>query len=141
MLVSDAMAKTISTAAPGDTLVHVANLMKEEDCGFIPIADGEELVGCITDRDIVLRAVADTRPEGVSDTAGHVMSRPVWTVRAGAPIEEAAEEMAHHEVRRLPVVNDSGHLEGVISYGNLEQALQAAGKAAADATLGVTRGA
>ena len=141
MLVSDAMAKTISTASPGDTLTHVATLMKEEDCGFIPVVDGEELVGCITDRDIVLRAVADTRPEGVNDTAGHVMSRPVWTIQADAPLEDAAEEMARHEVRRLPVVNDRGHLEGVITFGNLEQALHAAGKAAADATLGVTRGA
>jgi CBS domain-containing protein len=68
------------------------------------------------------------------------MSPSAWTIDAGATVEEAAHVMAEHEVRRLPVMS-KGNLVGVLSYGNLEQAVHAEGPAAAEATLGVTRGA
>jgi predicted transcriptional regulator len=68
------------------------------------------------------------------------MTPSAWTIDADAPIEAAAHVMATHEVRRLPVM-DNDKLVGVISYGNLQQALHAEGPAAAEASLGVTHNA
>lgn len=140
MRVREAMAKTISTAAPEDTIDRVAALMKQEDCGFIPVVQGDEVVGVVTDRDLVVRVLASA-PAGVPAVpVGDVMTPSVWSVGADEPIEAAAHKMAEHAVRRLPVVED-GRLVGVLSYGNLEQAVNAEGAAAAEATLGVTQGA
>lgn len=140
MNVREAMAKTISTAAPGDTIGRVAQLMKKEDCGFIPVVDGGRVVGVVTDRDIVIRCLADGHADVLGETVDHVMTPGAWSIDAGAPIEEAAHEMASHELRRLPVMEDD-RLVGILSYGNLEQALHAEGAAATEATLGVTHGA
>lgn len=140
MMVREAMAKTISTARPTETLSAVAGKMKAEDCGFIPVVDGYTLVGVVTDRDIVIRCLADGRVDPRSETVDHAMTPSVWTVKADASIEAAAHVMAEHEVRRLPVIEDDA-VVGVISYGNLEQALHAQGAAASEVTLGVTHGA
>ena len=140
MFVHEAMAKTICTAAPTDTVSSVAHMMKDDDCGFIPITDGGRLVGVVTDRDIVIRCLAGARSDVRNQPIDSVMSTSVWTIDAGATVEEAAHVMAEHEVRRLPVMS-KGNLVGVLSYGNLEQAVHAEGPAAAEATLGVTRGA
>jgi CBS domain-containing protein len=138
--VREAMAKTISTATPDDDIGRVATMMKEEDCGFIPVVDGGEIVGVVTDRDLVVRVIADG-VEGIpAIPVGDVMTRSVRSIGAGEPIERAAHAMAEHGVRRLPVT-EGGRLVGVLSYGNLEQALHAEGPAAAEATLGVTQGA
>ena len=59
MKVRDAMAKTISTVSPSDTVGRVAQLMKKEDAGFIPVCDGDRLVGVVTDRDLVVRCLAE----------------------------------------------------------------------------------
>jgi len=137
------MAKTISTAAPDDTIGRVAALMKKEDCGFIPVVSGDEVVGVVTDRDLVIRGMTDG-PAGQDGLAavpvGELMTRSVWSIGADEPLEAAAHQMAEHGVRRLTVL-ENGRLAGILSYGNLEQALHAKGAAAAEATLGVTEGA
>jgi CBS domain-containing protein len=138
--VREAMAKTISTAAPEDTIGRVAAMMKEEDCGFIPVVREGEVVGVVTDRDLVLRVIADGPAEVPAIPVGDVMTRSVWSVDADEPIEAAAHQMAEHAVRRLPVM-EGRRLVGILSYGNLEQALHAEGAAAAEATLGITQGA
>jgi CBS domain-containing protein len=140
MFVHEAMAKTIGTATPTDAVATVAHMMKDNDCGFIPIADAGRLVGVVTDRDIVIRCLAEDQGDVRIARIDRVMSAPAWTIDAGATVEEAAHVMAEHEIRRLPVMSN-GELVGVLSYGNLEQAIHAEGPAAAEATLGVTRGA
>lgn len=140
MKVREAMAKTISSAGPDDSIAHVATLMQQEDCGFIPVVSGDEVIGCVTDRDLTLQALAEDASEDASSPVANVMTSPVWSIQADADIQSAAHSMAEHAVRRLPVV-DAGALVGVLSYGNLEQALHAEGPAAAEATLGVTAGA
>lgn len=138
MKVRDAMAQTISTARTGDTIRHIAQLMKKEDAGFIPVVDGDSLLGVITDRDIVLRCVAEG---GNADeaTVESYMSKNVATVEADAQIEDAAKIMEKQEIRRLAVV-ENGRLVGILSHGNLVQATDSEG-AGDRATLGVTRGA
>lgn len=140
MKVREAMAKTISTANPDDSIARAATLMQAEDCGFIPVVAENEVVGCVTDRDLALTALAEDASASPSSPLASVMSSPVWSIQADDEIEAAAHAMAEHAVRRLPVV-DAGRLVGVLSYGNLEQALHAEGPAAAEATLGVTQGA
>jgi CBS domain-containing protein len=133
------MAHTISTAGPGDSIQRVAQLMKQEDAGFMPIVDdGGRLVGVITDRDIVLRCIAEGH-DVLRETAEHCMSSSPVTVEADSEIENAARIMSEHEVRRLPVI-EGGRLVGVLSHGNLVQAMHSEGPADT-ATLGVTRGA
>lgn len=138
MQVREAMARTISTARPDDTLQRVAQLMKQEDAGFIPVVDGDRLQGVITDRDIIIRCLAEGH-DVMHESAQHCMSTDIATVQANADLSEAAQIMERKEVRRLPVLED-GHIVGVLSHGNLVQAMHSEGPADM-ATLGVTRGA
>jgi CBS domain-containing protein len=114
------MAKTISTVRPTETIGGVAGKMKAQDCGLMSVVNGGTLLGVVTDRDIVIRCLAEDHADPVSETTEHVM--------------------AEYEARRLPVIEHDA-LVGVLSYGNLEQALHAEGAAAAEASLGVTHGA
>ena len=138
MKVQEAMAKTISTAHPDDSLKRVAQLMKQEDAGFIPVTSGDQLLGVITDRDIVIRCIAEREdPNGIK--AQDCMSRNVMTVDADAELDEAARLMDQQAIRRLAVTHD-GRLVGILSHGNLVQATGSEGPGDT-ATLGVTRGA
>ncbi|HZU18533.1 MAG TPA: CBS domain-containing protein [Candidatus Dormibacteraeota bacterium] len=139
MKVREAMAKTFSTASSSDSIETVARLMVKEDCGFIPIVDAGRLVGVITDRDIVVKCVSQGQHDVLSMTAGSVMSKDAKTIGPEDTLEEAAHRMARYQVRRLPVV-ENGRLVGILSHGNLVQALHGQG-AAIEATVGVTVGA
>jgi len=116
MQVREAMAKTISTAAPEETIDRAAALMKQEDCGFIPVVRGNEVVGVVTDRDLVLRVMANGPAGFPAIPVGEVMTRSVWSVGADEPIEVAAHLMAEHETSHLIVLQpQSGHPVGVLS--------------------------
>lgn len=139
MKVRDAMAKTVSTATPKDTIEQVARLMKQEDAGFIPITEQDKrLVGVVTDRDIVIRCIAEGH-NPVGEPVTHAMTDQTVTIAADDDIEKAAELMGRAQVRRLAVV-EGDKLVGVLSHGNLVQATGGKG-ASAKATEGVTRGA
>ena len=137
--VRDAMAKTFSTAAPSDTVAHVAQLMKKEDSGFIPICVDDQLFGVVTDRDIVIRCLAEQHENPGDETVEHIVSHRPLTIDADKDLEHAGELMGRARVRRLVVV-DNGRVVGVISHGNLVQATGGQGPAE-KATVGVTRGA
>src|SRR5437763_139513 len=137
MKVRDAMAKIVHRAKKNDKVGDVANTMKQQDIGFIPMVDGELLIGVITDRDIVISCIAEGHdPRG--ETAEHLMNRQVTTVGPDDEIEEAGRRMERGEIRRLPVV-ENGRLVGVLSHGNLVQATK--NNTAERVTEGVTRGA
>jgi len=137
--VRDAMAKTICSAQTEDTIRDIAQMMAANDTGFVPIVDGDSAVGVVTDRDIVLRCVRAGHTEAMATKAWEIMSKPVIAVYAADTLDHAGNIMAKHQVRRLPVI-DRGKLVGVLSFGNLVQALHGEG-AAQFAALGVTRGA
>jgi CBS domain-containing protein len=139
MQVREAMARTIGVASPRDPMKKIAQLMKREDAGFIPICEGNSVLGVITDRDIVVRCMADGHEDILNEPAEHCMTRNPATIESTASLEDAAELMERLEVRRLPVVDD-GRLVGILSHGNLVQATHSEG-AGDTATLGVTRGA
>jgi CBS domain-containing protein len=92
-------------------VVEAAQLMREAHVGSLPITDGEQLVGMITDRDITTRVVAEAADLGTT-SVGDVCSRDVISVEADTDHEEAVDLMARHQVRRLPVV-ENGRLIGI----------------------------
>lgn len=142
MQVREAMAKTISTAHTTSSVREVAEIMQREDCGFVPVMADGELVGVVTDRDIVLRFCAAGAPSPSVDAMpiGEIMTPGGICVQADASLEDAGHLMAEHAVRRLPVLEDD-KLVGILSFGNLEQAVHAHGECAEEVMLGVTVGA
>jgi CBS domain-containing protein len=117
--VKDAMTADVKTAAPSESLTGVARLMKQEDVGSVPVVDGLRLIGVVTDRDIVVRGIADgSDPHAIK--AGDIASRDVVTVRPDDDLGDALRLMAQHQVRRLPVVDD-GQLVGVLAQADVAQ--------------------
>ena len=117
MKVRDIMTTDVETASPDTTLQQIATMMKEQDVGSIPIVDGDELVGIVTDRDIVVRCIAAAEdPSEVR--AEDVVSGDLQTIEPEQEVEEAARIMSQHQIRRLPVVND-GELVGMIALGDI----------------------
>lgn len=117
MKIRDVMSKDVQVARPNDTLQEVAARMAAGDFGFIPVADGETLVGALTDRDIAVRAVA----AGAPPTARVVefLSRDALVVRVDDDLKAALDLMSSRQIRRLPVVDKDGRLVGVVSLGDL----------------------
>jgi CBS domain-containing protein len=132
------MAKSVSSARKGEPVIDVAKKMKQEDAGFVPVVeDGGKLIGVITDRDIVIRCIAEGH-DPRSETAEHLMTSQVTIISPDDDIQDAAKKMEREEIRRL-AVTENGKLVGVLSHGNLVQAI--GGKTAEKVTEGVTRGA
>lgn len=102
-----------------DNIYEVSVKMRDHDTGFIPVvdsADGETLIGVITDRDLVLRGYADKHSGSTSVET--VMSKEIISVSESASVDEAAELMASSQVRRLPVTRGN-KLIGIVSLGDL----------------------
>ncbi|MDF1506715.1 CBS domain-containing protein [Robertmurraya sp. DFI.2.37] len=98
-----------------DNVYEVAVKMKEWNVGAIPIVDGERLVGMITDRDLVIRGIAEKKPG--STKVEEVMSEELITATAEMSTKDAAELMANHQIRRLPIV-EGDKLIGIVSLGD-----------------------
>jgi CBS domain-containing protein len=118
MDIRDVMTTRPRAVTPDSTLSQVAELMEAEDVGVIPIVDGDFLVGMVTDRDIVVRAVA--RGFDPSQTrVSQVASDDLVTVRPSNDLSDALDLMARHQVRRLPVTDDENRLVGVVSQADV----------------------
>jgi CBS domain-containing protein len=119
MKVSDIMtSEGLATATLDTTLSEIAARMRDENVGAIPIVDDDEkLAGIITDRDIVVRGIAEGEDPDEC-TAEDIISEKLHTIHPHADIEEAAELMARHQIRRLPVVENS-IIVGMISLGDI----------------------
>jgi CBS domain-containing protein len=118
--VSEVMTSNPRSVEPSTPVVEAARMMKSEDVGSIPIVEGDRLVGMITDRDIVVRDVAEGR-DPQSTTVGEIASRDLVTIDPDQGIEEAARLMARHQLRRLPVVEEDGRLVGIVAQGDIAQ--------------------
>ena len=101
------------------TLDQVAKMMVQNDCGEIPVIDvNDRPIGVVTDRDIVCRVVADGK-NPMAHTAEQCMSQPVITVQADDSIEEVVATMEKHQIRRVPVVDESGCCMGIIAQADV----------------------
>jgi CBS domain-containing protein len=118
MNISDVMTARPRCAAPDTPLSQVADLMKTADIGAIPIVDGDRLVGMITDRDIVVRAVSAAK-DPLATPSREISSGQLVTVGADQDLSAALHLMAQHQVRRLPVVDDGNRLVGVVAQADI----------------------
>jgi CBS domain-containing protein len=116
--VSQVMTRGVRTMAPTDTVVQAAQAMEELDIGVLPVCDGDRLLGMLTDRDIVLRGVAQGRPADRTAVT-EVMTPDVCWCYDDAPIEEAMDKMRESQIRRLAVVDHDKHLVGMLSLGDV----------------------
>jgi CBS domain-containing protein len=136
MKVREAMTSNVVTAEPDTTLEEVATIMRDEDTGAVPVVDEDELLGIVTDRDIVLRCVAQgLDPSEV--TVEEVISEDLETIEPDADMEEATRIMAQKQIRRLPVC-EGGKLVGMLSLGDI--AVKHSDESAGDALESVSQG-
>ena len=121
MNVRDVMSTAVVVMAPESGLGDIARKMRDEDIGSIPIAENDRLVGMVTDRDIVIRALAAGADMSTLD-ARSVMSPQILYCREDQTVEEVLANMGDRQVRRLPVVDRDKRLVGMISLGDLSRA-------------------
>lgn len=118
-LARDVMTENPACCTPDTSLDEVAKLMRQHDCGEIPVIDSaEQPVGVVTDRDIVCRVVAEGK-NPAAYPAEVCMSQPVTTVPADAPLDTVVSTMEKHQVRRVPVVDNAGRCIGMISQSDV----------------------
>jgi CBS domain-containing protein len=118
MIISEIMTRDVQVVAPEDTLQTAAQMMAVYDFGMVPVGENDRLVGMLTDRDITTRAVA----RGLNPTdckVSEVMSPEVSYVYDYETVEDAARSMSELQVRRLPVLDRSKRLVGIVSLGDL----------------------
>src|SRR5262245_20789849 len=119
MHVKEIMSMDPKCCSPTTSLIDVAKLMVEEDCGEIPVCDeGGKPVGVLTDRDIVCRLIAKGK-EPTTLSARDAMSSPVVTVSADSSLEDCARLMEQYQVRRLPVVDENGLCCAMVAQADL----------------------
>lgn len=118
MQIRKVMSGPFVSITPSDTVVEAADLMRRQTVGALPVLDEGQIVGIVTDRDIVMRAVCDRH--GVKDlTVSDVMSPDLVSCRADQSVAEAAAIMGDRQVRRLLVLDDAGQLAGVLTVGDI----------------------
>lgn len=115
MNIRDVMTSNPRTVSPQDSIQSAARIMRDEDTGAVPVVDNGRPVGIVTDRDIVIRAVAEGE---LSRPVRDIVSGDVVSVRPDMSTKEAAQLMSEHQVRRLPVV-ENDRLVGIVSIGDL----------------------
>lgn len=134
MRVSEAMTRDIKVAAPDQSLIDAAKMMAECDCGALPVGENDRLIGMITDRDIVVRALAQGKS---SDTPiRDVMSEEVKYCYEDDDLDDVAHNMGDLQVRRLPVVNKDKRLVGIVSLGDIANTEET--RAAAEALCSIS---
>lgn len=137
----DIMTRDLAVATRDTTQVEIARMMKQEDVGVIPVVEYDvpagngrsenpdrnyegrnyargKLIGLITDRDIVVRAVADNK-DCASVRAEDIMSVDIYTAKPNDRVVDVIRKMGDKQVRRVPVVNDNGYLAGMISMADI----------------------
>lgn len=118
MKIEEIMTPNPACCGPETNLREVARLMVDHDCGEIPVVRDGRPVGVITDRDIAARAVAAGR-NPLEMKAKDLMSSPVITVKPSTDVDDCCDTMEEHQIRRVPVVDDSGSCCGMVSQADI----------------------
>ena len=119
MKVSEVMTTNVATVRPDQTAQEAASFMLSADAGSIPVTDGDKLIGMITDRDIAVRGVA--KGHGPDTPVRDLMTSGLICARVDDDVEEVAMRMSDAQVRRLPVIDESENLVGIVSLGDLSR--------------------
>jgi CBS domain-containing protein len=118
--IRDAMTTNPRNVETSTPITEAAKLLKSENVGSLPVTEGDRLVGMVTDRDIVVRVVAEGK-DVQSATVGEIASRDLVTIDPQQDLDEALRLMAKHQVRRLPVVEEDGRLVGILAQADVAQ--------------------
>ena len=132
--VRDLMTTSVETVRPEQTAKDAAGFMLSADTGSIPVCDGDTVIGMITDRDIAVRGLAEGR--GPDCAVRDLMSDGIICARDDEDVAEVAQRMSDEQVRRLPVLDSSDRLVGIVSLGDLSR--ETGGEAAHHALDGVS---
>jgi CBS domain-containing protein len=127
MDIAELMTPNPACCTPDTPIQEVARLMRENDCGEIPVVeagDAGALVGVVTDRDIVVRLIAQGQDIGRATVAA-CMTTPAVSLRRDAQVSDAIEMMQAHQVRRLPIVDEHGVVRGIVSQADLARSASA----------------
>jgi CBS domain-containing protein len=116
--VADVMTRDVRTLSPNDSVVDAARCMDELNVGVIPVCEGDRLVGMVTDRDIVVRGVAQ-QGEVQGMKLVDVMSSHVRCAREDDDLDHVLGEMAQAQIRRMPVVDGNEKLIGIVTLGDI----------------------
>ena len=119
MKVSEVMTREVATVRSDQTAREAATFMLQGDAGSIPVTEGEQLIGMITDRDIAVRGVA--QGHGPETPVRELMSSGIVCARMEDDVEDVAARMSEAQVRRLPVLDESDKLVGIVSLGDLSR--------------------
>lgn len=118
------MTREVATAAPQTSLREAAQILRDKDIGVLPITnETRRLVGILTDRDIVVRAVAEGK-DTAETRAADAMTNEVFTVSADDYVVKAIRLMGDKQIRRVPVTNAQGELEGIVSLADIALELE-----------------
>lgn len=117
MKVRDIMTKDIASLRSDDTIEHAAQLMKQYNCGSLPVCTQDKLIGIITDRDIAVRSVA-AGEDVTCKRVGDVMTNEVVFANPETDVNDAARIMSDRQIRRLPVVENNS-LIGIVALGDI----------------------
>ncbi|MCB9149901.1 MAG: CBS domain-containing protein [Caldilineaceae bacterium] len=118
MLIKEMMTRNVEVVRPNASIQDAASKMKSLDIGSLPVCDGSKIHGMITDRDIVIRAVAEGRDSTQTKVADVLTDNLIYCFEDQS-VQEAADAMQQYQIRRLPIVNRDKELVGIISLGDL----------------------
>jgi CBS domain-containing protein len=118
MKVREIMSKDCKVIDPNTTFQEAAKIMRDKDVGCLPVGEHDRLVGIITDRDLVVRSLANAKEVQTGKVKDAMTPKCLYCFEEDT-IEEVSENMAQNQVRRLPVLNSSKRLVGIISLGDL----------------------
>lgn len=118
MLVRDIMSQPVAIVKSDQNLMEAARIMKENDIGALPVHDDGRAVGIMTDRDIIVRALAEGK-DPASARVGETMSKGIVTCLRDESVEDAAVTMEKAKVRRLLVLDDDNSVCGIVSLGDI----------------------
>lgn len=121
--IRDVMTPNPECVSEKDSLRDAARIMKDQDTGVVPVVDGKKVIGLITDRDIVVRGLAEGK-DLEKTRVNELMTKSVRSVREDATVNEALDLMSSSEIRRVPVVNDRDELVGILSLGDIAKTNQ-----------------
>jgi len=117
-VVRDFMTPNPVAVSEKDSISEVARIMAKIDTGVVPVVDGKKVIGMITDRDIVVRLVAEGKDPS-SSSVKEAMSRNVRSLKEDATVSEALMMMSEAQIRRVPVVDTNNELVGIVSIGDI----------------------
>lgn len=125
--IRDVMTPNPSTVSERDSIREVARIMKDQDTGVVPVCDGKKIIGLVTDRDIVVRLIADGK-DPLNSKVSEVMTKNIRKVQDDATVNDVLKLMSSAEIRRIPVVNGNDDLVGIVSIGDLSTKTNQDGK-------------